>query len=165
MAGKSAHGGRSSASAGKEKGCEQTTGRRRRESPLLLISSAFLPSSRSPSLYRCRRHPPYFASRHSTSSRYASSLARVLTLTLKSRLVAISLSHCGPPYSLRPFNSIATPFYNAGAPCSENGSHDSSQRLLTRRRESYMNSIPFYLNIADACNANFMDFTSNIVVH
>lgn len=48
-------------------------------------------------------------------SRYAFSLARVLTLTLKSRLFAISLSHCGPPYSLRPFNSIATPFYNAGA--------------------------------------------------
>lgn len=135
---------------------EQTASRRRRESPLLLISSAFLPPPlfiplrpRRPSSSRYRHSvsvPVVLAASHRYPPRppadalsspslalfhthiynihiYTLSLSFSLAHSLVCSLTGISLSrdlaqsrsrsHCGPPYSLRPFNSIATPFYNA----------------------------------------------------
>lgn len=107
---------------------EQTTGRRRRESPLLLISSAFRPPppdhlpilpiflSLSPSLFlpfhRGVSRPLACASSLALTENHARSRSRFLD--------------CGPPYSLRPFNSIATLFYNAATRADENGSRDGS---------------------------------------
>lgn len=101
-----------------------------RESPLLLISSAFLLPSRAfhsvsvlivlplTPASRCVSRPLTLRYRFSTPAR-ARSLSRRNLARSRSRFLATLLA-------LRPFNSIATPFYNAAAPCSANESHDGS---------------------------------------
>lgn len=128
-----------------------------RESPLLLISSAFLPPSRagSVSLYlRPHRSPPSAPHRgvFHVLSRYAAlfhprvracSLSRARNLA-RSRSRSLGLRPA--LFALRPFNSIATLFYNAAAPCSAK-SRWFLTLCLTRWRaisRSYMNDIPSY---------------------
>lgn len=133
MAGGGGKGGRSSRARARrecgggkrEGGSGQTTGRRRRESSLLLISSAFLlpstpfqppcrTSSPSPVVLRLSR--PRRPFRFASSSCFTSSRATLPPSRPRWNLArfAISLSRC-TLFPLHPFNSIATPFYNAAA--------------------------------------------------
>lgn len=144
---------------GRKERCERTTGRRRRErepssSHFLRLSSPF--PSRSVSLYlRPRRPTPRPASRRAVSR---SSLATPRFSTL-ARARACSLAGISPGrdlafslrpalFVLRPFNSIATSFYNAATPVQR---ERKSRWLLTLRltqraiSRSYMNGISSYL--------------------
>jgi len=120
MAGKRADARQRLRREGVRRGYEQTTGRRRRESPLLLISSAFFTPSLSTSslaLSSLPRRPSRFGfgSRSSLSPFLSLPPSPAFPRSPESRSAATRFPRCGPPYSLRPFNSIATPFYNAVA--------------------------------------------------
>lgn len=113
--------------------CERTTGRRRRESPLLLISSAFLPPSRTRAFHSISvlivlppRPPQPWCFTSSLATLRFSTLARARARSLAGISPGRDLAFSLRPalFALRPFNSIATPFYNAAAPCNANGSHD-----------------------------------------
>lgn len=77
-----------------------------REGPLLLISSAFLPPSRTRAFHSISVRPTLRPASWCFTSSFAtlrfSTLSRALALALspESRPVSISLSRCRPPYSL-----------------------------------------------------------------
>lgn len=119
MAGKRALVRARSLARGGEKGCASRRPAEGEERALFFSFPPpfFHPRSSSPSPPR-RSVPCRFASLPSSSSLVdAPSLALSCSFALAEISLgrAISLSHRGPPYSLRPFNSIATPFYNAAA--------------------------------------------------
>jgi len=118
---------RGAAMCRREERCERTTGRRRRRerepssSHFLRLSSPF--PNPSVSLYLRPRRPTLsprttvfrvlfrYALFHPRATR-----TRSLTGISPGRDLAFSLRPT--LFALRPFNSIATPFYNAAAPCS-----------------------------------------------
>ena len=128
---------------------ERTTGpKETRESPLLLISSAFLHPFPYPcvSLYLPLSHSSHLSLPHRGVSRsLANAIStlfrpRLARVRARARVLALTGNLARPRsrflaaarliYALRPFNSIATPFYNAAAPVQRKR---KSRWLLTLR--------------------------------